>query len=103
MDGTPIIVILSTGLSNSLSKAAELTMNKFARYAARSSTREVKRKMVALMTRKYLAFELETAKVQPPDDPKWKEDRPLAIACAATLCCDSDDRLLCGLISSGAA
>jgi hypothetical protein len=49
---------------------------------------------VVHINRKYLAFDLETAKVQPPDDPRWKEDRPLGISCAATLCCDSSDPLL---------
>jgi len=46
------------------------------------------------MNRKYLAFDLETAKVQPPDEQNWKEDRPLGISCAATLCCDADEPLL---------
>ncbi len=50
------------------------------------------------MSRKYVAFDLETAKVQRPDDPNWKEDRPLGISCAATLCCDvSEPRLWYGL------
>ena len=46
------------------------------------------------MNRKYVAFDLETAKVQPPGDQNWREDRPLGISCAATLCCDADEPLL---------
>jgi hypothetical protein len=46
------------------------------------------------MNRKYLSFDLETAKVQPPDERNWKEDRPLGISCAATLCCDANAPLL---------
>ena len=46
------------------------------------------------MNRKYLAFDIETAKVQPPDERDWKSDRPLGISCAATLCCDANDRCL---------
>lgn len=49
---------------------------------------------MAVMSRKYLAFDLETAKVQLPNDPNWKKDRPLGISCAATLCCDADEPLL---------
>ena len=46
------------------------------------------------MSRKYLAFDLETAKVQPPDDQNWREDRPLGISCEATLCCDAGEPML---------
>ena len=46
------------------------------------------------MNRKYLSFDLEIAKVQPPDEKNWKEDRPLGISCAATLRCDADVPLL---------
>lgn len=35
---------------------------------------------------KYLAFDLETAKVQPPHLRDWKSQRPLGICCAATYC-----------------
>jgi hypothetical protein len=46
------------------------------------------------MSRKYLAFDLETAKFQLPGDLNWKKDRPLGISCAATLCCDAEEPLL---------
>ncbi|MFO7906786.1 MAG: hypothetical protein ACQESR_12790 [Planctomycetota bacterium] len=36
------------------------------------------------MTRKYLAFDIETAKVLPQRISNLKEHRPLAICCAAT-------------------
>jgi hypothetical protein len=36
------------------------------------------------MDRKYLAFDLETAKVQSPRLRDWKSQRPLGISCAAT-------------------
>ncbi len=41
-------------------------------------------------TRRFLAFDLETAKALPTDRPNWKIDRPLGISCAATLASDSD-------------
>jgi hypothetical protein len=40
------------------------------------------------MERKYLAFDLETAKVLPENMPDWKSHRPLEISCGATLCDD---------------
>jgi len=46
------------------------------------------------MNRKYLSFDLEIAKVQPPGEDNWREDRPLGISCAATLRCDADVPLL---------
>ena len=46
------------------------------------------------MNRKYLSFDLETAKVQPPDAKNWKQDRPLGISCAATVRCDADAAML---------
>ena len=42
------------------------------------------------MPRKYLAFDIETAKDVPGDDFNWKPHRPLGISCAATLAVDSD-------------
>jgi hypothetical protein len=36
------------------------------------------------MNRKYLAFDIETAKAMPADDYDWKSHRPLGISCAAT-------------------
>ena len=36
------------------------------------------------MKRKYLAFDIETAKVQSADERDWKAQRPLGISCAAT-------------------
>jgi len=43
------------------------------------------------MKRKYLAFDIETAKVMPEDEKDWKSCRPLGIACAATLLSDADE------------
>ena len=42
------------------------------------------------MSRKFLAFDIETAKDVPGDDFNWKPHRPLRISCAATLAVDSD-------------
>ncbi|MGD0654521.1 MAG: ribonuclease H-like domain-containing protein [Thermoguttaceae bacterium] len=46
------------------------------------------------MTRKYLAFDIETAKDIPEADFNWRPHRPLGIACAAALKCDAKDPLL---------
>jgi hypothetical protein len=46
------------------------------------------------MSRKYLAFDIETAKVQPVSERDWKSHRPLGISCAATLMSDSGEPLL---------
>jgi hypothetical protein len=46
------------------------------------------------MNHKYVSFDLETAKVQPPAEQNWKADRPLGISCAATFCCDANVLLL---------
>jgi hypothetical protein len=46
------------------------------------------------MKRKYLAFDIETAKLLPENEPDWKSCRPLGIACAATLLADSDELTL---------
>jgi hypothetical protein len=43
------------------------------------------------MKRKYLAFDIETAKVLPEGDPNWRSCRPLGISCAATLLDDTDE------------
>ena len=45
-------------------------------------------------TRKYLAFDIETAKVSPEDGTDWRSSRPLGISCAATLLGDSQELLL---------
>ena len=37
------------------------------------------------MARRYLAFDIETAKDVPGDDFNWRPHRPLGISCAATL------------------
>jgi hypothetical protein len=37
------------------------------------------------MARKYLAFDIETAKEVPGTEFNWRAHRPLGIACAATL------------------
>jgi RNase_H superfamily len=43
------------------------------------------------MARRYLAFDIETAKDVPGDDFNWRPHRPLGIACAATLASDTSD------------
>jgi hypothetical protein len=43
------------------------------------------------MARRYLAFDIETAKDVPGDDFNWRPHRPLGISCAATLTSDSSD------------
>ncbi|HLN86248.1 MAG TPA: ribonuclease H-like domain-containing protein [Candidatus Limnocylindrales bacterium] len=42
------------------------------------------------MARKFLAFDIETAKDVPGDDFNWKPHRPLGISCAATLASESE-------------
>lgn len=46
------------------------------------------------MNRKYLAFDVETAKLLPEEETDWKSHRPLGISCAATLLADSDELVL---------
>ena len=46
------------------------------------------------MKRKYLAFDIETAKVQPENGPDWRTCQPLGIACAATLLTDCNEPVL---------
>ena len=46
------------------------------------------------MTRKYLAFDIETAKDIPDDDFNWRPYRPLGISCAAALQCDAKEPFL---------
>lgn len=41
------------------------------------------------MSRKYVAFDIETAKEVPGPDFNWRPHRPLGIACAAILPCDA--------------
>jgi Predicted 3'-5' exonuclease related to the exonuclease domain of PolB len=43
------------------------------------------------MARRYLAFDIETAKDVPGEDFNWRPHRPLGISCAATLTSDSSD------------
>jgi hypothetical protein len=43
------------------------------------------------MARRYLAFDIETAKDVPGDDFNWRPHRPLGISCAATLASDSSE------------
>ena len=43
------------------------------------------------MTRRFLAFDLETAKDIPGDDFNWRPHRPLGITCAATLTSDGGE------------
>lgn len=49
--------------------------------------------VMATTTRKYLAFDIETAKVV-EDASDWKSHRPLGIACAATRLSDTDKTIL---------
>ena len=46
------------------------------------------------MKRRYLAFDIETAKELPDGDIDLKRYRPLGICCAATLACDADKPIL---------
>lgn len=46
------------------------------------------------MKRKYLAFDIETAKVTPEGGSDWRPYRPLGISCAATLAADTDELIL---------
>jgi hypothetical protein len=41
-------------------------------------------------TRKYLAFDIETAKETPGDFAQWRDHRPLGICCAATIASDAE-------------
>jgi len=54
------------------------------------------------MTRKYLAFDIETAKILPRRISNLKEHRPLGICCAATLAgCDDEPQLWYGQREGG--
>jgi hypothetical protein len=54
------------------------------------------------MIRKYLAFDIETAKDVPGDDFNWRPHRPLGISCAATLASDDESpRLWYGKLEGG--
>ena len=54
------------------------------------------------MARKYLAFDIETAKDVPGEDFNWRPHRPLGISCAATLTSDSSElRLWHGKLPDG--
>jgi hypothetical protein len=56
------------------------------------------------MKRKYLAFDIETAKALPEHDQNWIAHRPLGISCAATLASDADSPSLWhGLTDDGLA
>jgi len=46
------------------------------------------------MTNRYLAFDIEIAKVMIPGETDWKGQRPLGISCAATLASDEDKPML---------
>ncbi len=46
------------------------------------------------MPRRYLAFDIETAKDVPGDDFNWRPHRPLGISCAATLASPSSEVVL---------
>jgi hypothetical protein len=45
------------------------------------------------MGRKYLAFDIETTKVQPANDYDWRLSRPLGISCVATILSGADKPL----------
>src|SRR5262245_42553000 len=45
------------------------------------------------IARKYLAFDIETAKDVPGDFAQWRLHRPLGIICAATCVSDSESRV----------
>src|SRR6516165_5255986 len=54
------------------------------------------------MTRRFLAFDIETAKEVPGEDFNWRPHRPLGITCAATLTSDLGDlRLWHGKTKNG--
>ncbi len=46
------------------------------------------------MTRRYAAFDIETAKDVPGSDFNWRAYRPLGISCAAALQCDSQEPVI---------
>ena len=46
-----------------------------------------------LPPRKYLAFDIETAKELPGDFALWRDHRPLGISCAASCACDGEPKL----------
>lgn len=46
------------------------------------------------MTRRYAAFDIETAKDVPGSDFNWRAYRPLGISCAAALKCDSQEPVI---------
>ncbi len=55
------------------------------------------------MPRRFLAFDIETAKDVPGEDFNWRPHRPLGISCAATLASDSNElRLWHGKTKTGA-
>ena len=49
------------------------------------------RKRARTMARRYLAFDIETAKDVPGEDFNWRPHRPLGISCAATLASPSSE------------
>ena len=46
------------------------------------------------MTRKYVAFDIETAKDIPGEEFNWRAHCPLGISCAAALKCDATEPIL---------
>ena len=54
------------------------------------------------MARRFVAFDIETAKDVPGEDFNWRPHRPLGISCAATLASDSNElRLWHGRTDAG--
>jgi hypothetical protein len=54
----------------------------------------VMRKGSDTMPRRYLAFDIETAKAVPGEDFDWKPHRPLGISCAAAFPCDAKEPIV---------
>lgn len=53
------------------------------------------------MSRKFLAFDIETAKQCPDDFSDWRKNRPLGICCAATVAGDTGEARLWHGVSNG--
>jgi transposase len=64
------------------------------RHSIRSPCKPRNARTTEVASRKCLAFDLETAKVQSVEEHDWKSHRPLGISCAATLLTGSDEPLL---------
>jgi hypothetical protein len=56
--------------------------------------KSVVRKRGNIVSRRYLAFDIETAKSVPGEDFDWKPRRPLGISCAAAFQCDAKEPIV---------